>query len=292
MRADLRGQGPPRRPSGDRAPRRRRRTSRAGRATCPRGARALARAFWPGPLTLILPRAAHVADVVTGGQDSVGLRVPAHPVARALLAAFAAGGHGIAAPVGQPLRAHLADDRRARRRRSRRRGRADPRRRRVRGRHRKHDRRVRRRRPDAAASGRHRRRGDRARAGLPAAARPTAPRRAPRERSRRTTRRTRGTLLVPADALHAMLAQLDNARRAHRRAGAHRSASRRASTARGSSRPRDAAGYAHDLYANLRALDAADADVILIESSRRRREWLAVRDRLARATHGEDDDRD
>ena len=50
----------------------------------PDGARKLAAAFWPGPLTLILPRAAHVDNTVTGGQDSVGLRVPAHPVAREL----------------------------------------------------------------------------------------------------------------------------------------------------------------------------------------------------------------
>lgn len=55
----------------------------------------LAARFWPGPLTLILPRHARVPDVVTGGQDSVGLRVPAQPLARALLAAF---GGGIAAP--------------------------------------------------------------------------------------------------------------------------------------------------------------------------------------------------
>src|SRR5262245_32534826 len=51
----------------------------------PAGARALADAFWPGPLTLILPRAPHVLDAVTGGQDSVGVRVPSHPVARALI---------------------------------------------------------------------------------------------------------------------------------------------------------------------------------------------------------------
>jgi len=49
----------------------------------------LAAAFWPGPLTLILKRAAGVPDCVTGGQDTVGLRVPAHPVALALLRAFA-----------------------------------------------------------------------------------------------------------------------------------------------------------------------------------------------------------
>jgi L-threonylcarbamoyladenylate synthase len=55
----------------------------------------LAERFWPGPLTLVLKRAPDVADAVTGGQDTVGLRVPAHPSARALLEAF---GGGIAAP--------------------------------------------------------------------------------------------------------------------------------------------------------------------------------------------------
>ena len=60
----------------------------------------------------------------------------------------------------------------------------------------------------------------------------------------------------------------------------------------GSQAPADAAAYAHDLYANLRALDAANADVILIEAVPDGDAWLAVRDRLARATRGVDDDRD
>jgi L-threonylcarbamoyladenylate synthase len=64
-------------------------------AAVPEAARRLAARFWPGPLTLILPRAPGVADALTGGQDSIGLRVPAHPVAQRLLAAF---GGGIAAP--------------------------------------------------------------------------------------------------------------------------------------------------------------------------------------------------
>jgi L-threonylcarbamoyladenylate synthase len=55
----------------------------------------LARAFWPGPLTLIVKRSALASDAVTGGQDTVGLRVPAHPLALDLLTAF---GGGIAAP--------------------------------------------------------------------------------------------------------------------------------------------------------------------------------------------------
>ena len=79
---------------------------------------ALAEAFWPGPLTLILPRADHVHDVVTGGQSSVGLRVPSHPVAHALLKEF---GDGIAAPSANRYghgaldgSAGLADSRRSR----------------------------------------------------------------------------------------------------------------------------------------------------------------------------------
>lgn len=67
----------------------------------PADARRLIEAFWPGPLTLILKRAAHIPDAVSGGQDSVGLRCPSHPVAQALLAAFSArrAGHGgVAAP--------------------------------------------------------------------------------------------------------------------------------------------------------------------------------------------------
>jgi L-threonylcarbamoyladenylate synthase len=58
-------------------------------------AQKLADAFWPGPLTLVLKRAPAVADVVTGGQDTVAIRVPSHPVAQQLLTAF---GGGIAAP--------------------------------------------------------------------------------------------------------------------------------------------------------------------------------------------------
>ena len=55
----------------------------------------LADRFWPGPLTLVLPRAAEVSPVLTGGQASIAVRVPSHPVAQRLLRAF---GSGIAAP--------------------------------------------------------------------------------------------------------------------------------------------------------------------------------------------------
>jgi L-threonylcarbamoyladenylate synthase len=69
--------------------------ARAWAAEVPAAAAKLAEAFWPGPLTLVLPKAERVPAAVTGGQPGVALRAPAHPVARALLAAF---GRGVAAP--------------------------------------------------------------------------------------------------------------------------------------------------------------------------------------------------
>ncbi len=81
-------------------------------------ATALMRAFWPGPLTLIVPRREDVAAVAAGGQDSVGLRCPGHPAAQALLAAAARHGvRGVAAPsanrfgrVSPTTAAHVADE--------------------------------------------------------------------------------------------------------------------------------------------------------------------------------------
>lgn len=68
-------------------------------ASVPAYARALMQAFWPGPLTLVLPRRPGVAEHAAGGQPSVGLRCPAHPVAQALLQACrVAGVQGLAAP--------------------------------------------------------------------------------------------------------------------------------------------------------------------------------------------------
>ncbi|MEP7201191.1 MAG: L-threonylcarbamoyladenylate synthase [Ilumatobacteraceae bacterium] len=64
-------------------------------ATIPPAAAVLADACWPGPLTLLVPRAAHVLDVVTGGLPTVGVRVPAHPMTLELLQRF---GGGLAAP--------------------------------------------------------------------------------------------------------------------------------------------------------------------------------------------------
>jgi L-threonylcarbamoyladenylate synthase len=65
----------------------------------PEYAIALARDYWPGPMTLVVKRSGLAGDFVTGGQDTVGVRVPDHPVALGLLEAFVrAGGKGVAAP--------------------------------------------------------------------------------------------------------------------------------------------------------------------------------------------------
>jgi L-threonylcarbamoyladenylate synthase len=79
---------------------------------------ALMQAFWPGPLTLILPRRPEVVAVAAGGQDSVGLRCPAHPAAQSLLAAARLHGvMGVAAPsanrfgrVSPTTAAHVAEE--------------------------------------------------------------------------------------------------------------------------------------------------------------------------------------
>jgi L-threonylcarbamoyladenylate synthase len=84
----------------------------------PDAARRLAAAFWPGPLTVLVPRADRVPDLVTGGRPAVGVRVPSHPVALDLLRAF---GGGVAAPsanrfgrvsptTAAHVRADLGDD--------------------------------------------------------------------------------------------------------------------------------------------------------------------------------------
>ena len=80
----------------------------------PQAAKKLAAKFWPGPLTLILKKSVKTGDFVTGGQDSVGVRVPSHPVAQELLRAF---GGGIAAPsanrfgqISPTTAAHVRED--------------------------------------------------------------------------------------------------------------------------------------------------------------------------------------
>ena len=253
----------------------------------PEKARALARAFWPGPLTLIVPRADHVNDVVTGGQPSVGLRAPSHPVARALLQEF---GGGIAAPsanrfglVSPTTARHVVDDL-----------------------------------GDAVdlildggacdigiestivafTSGtpvllRPGGIGVDAIASIlgesPAAADATAPRASGTLPSHYATHTP--AQLVTHDALRAELAQLEE--RDERIAVLARTADApEAFDGVWLAAPSDPAAYARTLYANLRRLDAADADAILIEQVPDDDAWAAIRDRLARATAGVDDDRD
>jgi L-threonylcarbamoyladenylate synthase len=80
----------------------------------PAAARVLAAKFWPGPLTLVLQRSEKAKDFITGAQDTVGLRVPSHPVAQELLRLF---GNAVAAPsanrfglVSPTTAAHVRDD--------------------------------------------------------------------------------------------------------------------------------------------------------------------------------------
>jgi L-threonylcarbamoyladenylate synthase len=253
----------------------------------PAQARALAAAFWPGPLTLIVPRARHVSDVVTGGQPDIGLRAPAHPVARALLTEF---GRGIAAPsanrfghVSPTTARHVEDDL-----------------------------------GDAVdlildggacdigiestiiafttATPMLLRPGGIAIDAIeavigqpPAAADATAPRASGTLAAHYATR-TPAQLVAP-EALRAELAQLED--RDERVAVLARGADApEAFDGVWLTAPREAPAYARTLYANLRALDDADADAILIEQVPDDAPWAAVRDRLARATSGEEDDRD
>ena len=252
--------------------------------TIPAGAQALADSFWPGPLTLILPRAEGVADVITGGQDSVGLRVPGHAVAHALLVKFgAAGGDGIAAPsanrfgrLSATTAQHVADEF-----------------------------------------------GDEVAltlddgpchhgiestivsftSGQPVLLRPGAigveqlaqvlgapPRSVaggvPRASGTLETHyapRTRARL-VARDELLTALAQMKGPA-AHIAVLAHSIAQPPSFEGTWFDAPAHSAGYAHQLYANLRELDAREADEIWIEAPPDGPDWVAVRDRLRRATH-------
>lgn len=254
----------------------------------PADAQRLADAFWPGPLTLILPRTANAGDVVTGGQDSVGLRMPSHPVAHALLAAFEArGGHGVAAPsanrfgrISPTTAQHVADDLGARVALIVDGGACDvgiestivafvagaPVLLRPGG-------------IDADALARVlgrpvARRADDA----PRASGTLASHYAPRTPAR----------LVPAGMLFTQ-AQRGGATVAVLARTVDKPAGTRGPWLAAAPDPQR---YAHDLYAHLRALDASGATTILIEDVPAAEAWAAVRDRLARATHGVDDDRD
>ncbi len=244
--------------------------------TFPDAARKLSAAFWPGPMTLVLPRQPGVADIVTGGQDTVGIRIPSHPVAQALLRAF---GRGVAGPsanrfghisptTAEHVRAEFGDS------------------------------------LDLILEGGPSEVGIEStivdlsgtepvllrpgmitagaleavlgrKVGLPDAASP----------------RVSGSLASHyAPRTPAVLMNADDIDVAWRgtepRLGVLSRRPNPDSAGRGTwvHAPVDAANYAHDLYANLRKLDAAGCSRLLVETVPASAEWLAVRDRLSRAT--------
>ena len=244
-------------------------------------AQKLAQKFWPGPLTMILRRAPGVSDAVTGGQDTVGLRIPSHPVAHALLKKF---GGGIAAPsanrfgrvsatTAEHVRQEFADsidlvldggqsevgiestivD--------------------VTGKQ-----------PVLLRPGHIAAREIEQTVGVPLAASSAESPRAPG---------TLATHYAPATPLMVMegdlLLELAASLTGHgkRVAVLARSAAQPLlSGLTWIAAPHDARAYAHDLYANLRALDAAACDAILVEKPPPQPEWAAVNDRIDRAAAG------
>jgi L-threonylcarbamoyladenylate synthase len=244
----------------------------------PDGATRLAAAFWPGPLTMILRKSARVPGIVTGGQDTVGLRCPSHPVAQALLREFARVGSGaVAAPsanrfghVSPTTAQHVRDE-------------FGPELLVIDG--------------GACAVGLESTIVDLSR-GAPVLLRPGAITREQLaavlgtqvgERDAAAPRAS-GTLAAHyAPVTPVQLVEGSALREAMAQAGrvavlAMRDALPGATA--WTTAPGDAALYGHDLYANLRALDAAGADRILVELPPAGPAWEAVNDRLARAAAG------
>jgi L-threonylcarbamoyladenylate synthase len=248
-------------------------------------ARALAERFWPGPLTLVLPRAASVPTEVTGGQDTVGLRCPAHPLALEVLRAFDG---GLAAPSANRF------------------GRISP----TSARH------VREEFGDrlplvldggdcavgiestivdlSGATPRILRPGQVSRAAIEAVIGPVA------EGADADSPRASGTLeahyaprtpmlLLPRDALlHEAREQFALGKRI-----AVLAIGALPEGVPGQALPADAEAYAHGIYAAMRALDAGGAGLLLVERPPAGAAWVAVHDRLRRASAGagdEDDD--
>ncbi|HUY04334.1 MAG TPA: L-threonylcarbamoyladenylate synthase [Rhodocyclaceae bacterium] len=254
----------------------------------PAAAYKLARAFWPGPLTLILKRSELVPDAVTGGQDTVGLRVPDHPLALALLAEF---GGGIAAPsanrfgrisptTAAHVRAELGDtvqlvlD------------------------------------GGPCAVGIESTIVDLSR-GAPVVLRPGAI-------SADDILRVLGSAAADSPAMESERPRVSGSLAAHYAPssslrlidGAALDAAAREAQAQGRrvavlsrrpqpfaaaeliwrTAPEDARGYARELYAALRQLDAATPDLILVEAPPQEPAWRAVADRLARAACGSGED--
>lgn len=238
----------------------------------PEEAKKLSEKFWPGPLTLILKRSDKAKDFVTGGQDTVGLRVPSHPVAQALLREF---GGGIAAPsanvfgsVSSTAASHVKEELKA----------------------------------DLVLD------GGPSEIGIESTIvdlsssdvvllRPGKVSREDLERilkvkikdKTRSSPRHSGGLerhyapRTPAQlvATHALDAEIAKRREAVAVLAFSRPDERVDFWIR---MPRDPAAYAQRLYAALRELDSAGCETILVESPPETAEWEAVRDRLQRAT--------
>lgn len=244
----------------------------------PPAAYALAQKFWPGPLTLILKRAPGVSDCVTGGQDTVALRVPAHAVAQALLRAFGGGlvgpsanrfGHvsattaahvlhefgdavdcvldGGACEVG--IESTIVDLSGAQ--------------------------------PALLRPGHIGAADIEAALGQALAAPDAQSPRAPGTLAKHYAPRT-PVMLVEADVIDELARSL--ARQGQRVAVLARAALRPLlEQLVWIAAPASAGDYAHDLYANLRRLDEAGCDVMLVEAPPLAPAWAAVRDRLQRA---------
>jgi L-threonylcarbamoyladenylate synthase len=250
--------------------------------TVPAAARGLAERFWPGPLTLIVKKAEMVSDTISGGQDTVGLRCPSHPMARALLSEFARVGSGaIAAPsankfghVSPTTAEHVREE-------------FGPHLFVLDG--------------GACEVGLESTIVDVSR-GEPVLLRPGAISREdihsvlgkyPRDRDDEAPRAS-GTLAAhyaPRTALSLVTpATLDReiAGLANVAVLAMRPAPRHALATFWIEASRDPAVYGHDLYANLRKLDASGAKRILVEEPPAGARWEAVNDRLMRAAAGAD----
>jgi L-threonylcarbamoyladenylate synthase len=254
----------------------------------PAEARQLMRAFWPGPLTLILKRAVRIPAAVSGGQDTIGLRCPAHPVAQALLRAFRQGQGGLAAPsanrfghVSPTTAQHVREEFGA--------GPDSPLR--------------------AVLDGGQSEVGIEStildlsripthgpvllRPGHVSAAQIAAVIGIAPALPDAAAPRASGTLeshyapatpvaLLAADAIPEVVRRLAAAGK--RSALIRRSASPGQAPAE-YAMASDAEGYAHDLYAALRGMDAAAADIILVEAPPTEEGWQGVNDRLRRAAH-------
>jgi L-threonylcarbamoyladenylate synthase len=251
----------------------------------PDEARKLAAAFWPGPLTMIVKRNAHIPDAVSGGQDTVGIRCPSHPVAQALLSAFKGGKGGVAAPsankfgnVSPTTAQHVVDEFGAGTLTVLEGGSSevgiestivDLSRLATHG-------------PVLLRPGHITAAQIAAVIGaLPAAPDAAAPRASGTLESHYAPKAP--VALAMTDRLPGLVTAL--ASKGRRVAVIHYSPLLTQAAAQ-RTLPGDPAGYAHGLYAALRAMDRADVAVILVETPPQHDDWMGVNDRLRRAAFG------